>query len=234
MAEARLNREYAVRISGVGALLVGMCVWSLYDGMVAWPRQNAVMAQVRPVLLATQLTAEAWNDYSDAARSPLKEAFRVKGLAAPSKLIKKLSELELPKADSATPRLRDAQSKQVRKLFEGPVYSEHDLSSQFVQAAITLALGLLALGVLAIKFRKRFVADDQALSGSGFKGATIAYGDILRIDWSKWDGKGIVVITLNSGQRFKLDGWHFAGMTDVVAEIQKQRPDLGDGQRHRS
>ncbi len=226
MVEAKLNREYALRISGVGALLVGMCVWSLYDGIVAWPRQNAVMGQVRPALLATNLTAEAWNDYTEAVRSPLREAFHAKGLAAPSKLIKKLSELELPKSDSANAQLRDAQAKQIRKLFEGPVYSAHDLSSQFVQAAVTLALGVLALGSLARKKTKRFIADERALSGSGFNGATVAYGDIARMDWSKWDDKGIVTLTLKSGQRFKLDGWHFAGMAGVVAEIQKQRPDL--------
>lgn len=226
MVEAKLNREYALRISGVGALLVGMCVWSLYDGIVAWPRQNAVMGQVRPALLATNLTAEAWNDYTEAVRSPLREAFHAKGLAAPSKLIKKLSELELSKSDSANAQLRDAQAKQIRKLFEGPVYSAHDLSSQFVQAAVTLALGVLALASLAHKKSKRFLADERALSGSGFNGATVAYGDIVRMDWSKWDDKGIVTLTLKSGQRFKLDGWHFAGMTGVVAEIQKQRPDL--------
>lgn len=226
MAEAKLNREYALRISGVGVLLVGMCLWSLYDGIVAWPRQNAVMEQVRPVLLATNLTAEAWNEYAETVRSPLREAFHAKGLAAPSKLIKKLSELELPKSDSANVRLREAQAKQIRKLFEGPVYSEHDLSSQFVQAAVTLALGVLAMVSLARKRGKRFIAGERALSGSGFNGAAIAYGDIARIDWSKWDDKGIVTLTLASGQRVKLDGWHFAGMTDVVAEIQKRRPDL--------
>jgi len=226
MAEAKLNREYALRIMGVGTLMVGMCVWSLYDGRVAWPRQNAVLDQVRPALLATNLTAEAWVTREGDGQALIEGVFVAKGLKAPPKLIKKLVELKLPEQIPDNAAARDAQAKQIRKLFENPVYSEHDLTSQFIQAAVTLALGLLAFGSLARKVGKRFVANDQALGGSGFGGAVIAYGDIVRIDRSKWDEKGIVTLTLKSGQRYKLDGWHFAGMADVVAEIQKRRPDL--------
>ena len=74
MAEAKLNREYAVRVVGVGALMVGMCVWSLYDGLVAWPRCNREMERARPGLLATNLTAEVWLARDAAARSPIDEA----------------------------------------------------------------------------------------------------------------------------------------------------------------
>jgi hypothetical protein len=226
MAEAKLNHEYAVRILGVGALMVGMCVWSLYDGMTAWPRHNRDMDQVRPVLLATNLTAEAWVERDESGATPIGEAFRAKGLAVPSKLIKKLGELKVPQSASDKTGLYEMQAKRLQKVFEGPVYSPHDLQTQFVQAAVTLGLGLLALLSLGLKARKRYCADGTGLRGSGLGGRAIPYGDIARIDWSKWDEKGIVTLTCKSGESHTLDGWHFSGMAGVVEEIQKQRPDL--------
>jgi len=226
MAEAKLNREYALRIMGVGTLMVGICLWSLYDGYVAWPRQNDVLGQARPALLATNLTAEAWLTHDGDGRTQIETVFAAKGLKTPSKLIKKLDELRVPGEAPDNAAARDAQAVRIRKLFENPVYSERDLTSQFIQAIVTLALGILAFASLARKAGKRFVADEQALSGSGFCGAVIAYGDIVRIDWSKWDEKGIVTLALKSGKSHRLDAWHYAGMTGVVAEIRKRRPDL--------
>ncbi|MEI7902730.1 MAG: hypothetical protein WCK89_20980 [bacterium] len=226
MVEAKLNREYAVRILGVGALMVGMCVWSLYDGKVAWPRHNRSLEQVRPALLATRLTAEAWVAHDELGVSPLGAAFHTNSLVLPSKLIKKLSELKIPQSASEKTALYEMQAKRVQKLFESPVYNSHDLQTQFVQAAITLSLGLLAFLSLGLKARKRYCAAETGLCGSGFSGKEIPYSDLLRIDWAKWDDKGIVTLTFKSGERRTLDGWHFTGMPEVVAEIQKQRPDL--------
>ena len=226
MAEAKLNQEYAVRIAGVGALMVGMCVWSLYDGMVAWPRHNVSVEQARPALLATNLTAEAWVTRNEAGVSPLGAVFQEKGLAPPSKLIKKLGEFKVSPSASDKTALYEMQAKRVQKLFEGPVYSPHDLQTQFVQAAITLFFGALAFFSVGLRARKRYCADGTGLHGSGFGGQTIPYGDLALIDWAKWDEKGIATLTLKSGARHRLDGWHFAGIVGIVEEIRKQRPDL--------
>jgi len=226
MAEAKLNREYAMRLMGVGALMVGICLWSLYDGRVAWPRQNRRMEEVRPALLATNLTAEAWLARGDAGVSPIEGAFVSRGFSAPSKLIKKLSEIRVPDTAADRDALRAAQAPRVAKVLKEPVYSEHDLKTQIVQAAVTLALGFYAFCLIGLKARKRYLADDAGLGGSGFGNRHIAYGDIKAIDWSKWDEKGILRLTLGSGVRHTLDGWHFAGMTGIADEIQKRRPDL--------
>jgi hypothetical protein len=226
MAEAKLNREYAVRISGVGALMVGMCVWSLYDGAVAWPRHNRSLEQVRAVMLATNLTAEAWVARGDADRSPLETVFHEKGQAVPSKLIKKLGELKVPQSVLDKTSLYEVQAKRLRKVFEGPVYNPHDLQTQFVQAAITLGLGLLALLSLGWKARRRYCADETGLYGNGFGRQLVPYCDLVGINWAKWDEKGIVTLTFKSGETCRLDGWHYAGVTGVVEEIMKQRPDL--------
>ena len=226
MAEAKLNREYAVRILGVGAMMVGMCVWSLYDGLVAWPRHNQNLEQIRPELMSTNLTAEAWVERGESGYSPLTEAFSEKGMKTPSKLIKKLGELKVPNSAPDRVAAYTVQIQQIHKLFEKPVYSQHDLKTQFVQAVLTCALGLLSLGSLGLKARKRFCADETGLFGSGFGLHRFTYADIALIDWTNWDEKGIMTLTFKSGERQKLDGWHFIGVSSVVAEIQKNRPDL--------
>ena len=226
MAEAKLNREYAVRVLGIGALMFGMCVWSLYDGKVGWPRQNRSLERVRPALLATNLTAEAWVSRDENGSSLIDAAFREAGEKTPSKLVTKIGELKVPEKTADRAVLLEAQAAHVRKTFEEAVYSAHDLQTQTVQAVFTFALGLLACLSVAAKARKRFYADETGLHGSGFGDQSVACSDIARIDWSKWDEKGIATLTLKSGQRHTLDGWHFAGMAGVVEEIKRQRPEL--------
>jgi hypothetical protein len=227
MAEAKINREYALRVMGVGLLMFGICGWSLYDGTVAWPRHNLDMERVRPALLATNLTAEAWlAREEDAGGSRLEAAFTAQGVKTPSKLVRKIGELRLSDSVPDRDAARAAQLEQVRKTFENPVYSGHDLQTQFVQAAVTLLLGLWAFAAVGLKARKRFVADGNGLSGSGVGSRPVAYGEVRAADWSKWDEKGIVRLTLASGIRLTLDGWHFAGIAGIVDELVKHRPDL--------
>jgi len=231
MAEAKLNREYAVRILGVGALMFGMCVWSVYDGKVGWPRQNRSLERVRPALLAINLTAEAWIARTDEGLSPIDAMFHAAGEKTPSKLVTKIGELKIPKMATDKDTLLEAQAKQVRKVLKGAVYSAHDLQTQTVQAVITFAMGLFAWVSVAAKARKRYFADEKGLHGSGFGERVLALSDIKGIDWSKWDEKGIVTLALKSGQRYTLDGWHFEGMTGVVEEIKRQRPELAPDSR---
>ena len=227
MAEAKLNREYALRMLGVGAVMFGMCLWSLYDGMIGWPQQNQSMERVRATLLATNLTAEAWVERDEErGTSPIDKVFLAAGEKTPAKLIKKIGLLKIPEQGTNNRTMREAQTKQLQKLLESDVYSAHDLQTQTVQAVLTCALGLLACLSVGRKSVKRFFADDKGLHGNGFGNAIIAFSDISQIDWSKWDEKGIVVLTLKSGVRHKLDGWHFAGMTEIVDEIKRQRGDL--------
>jgi hypothetical protein len=226
MAEAQLNRDYALRFLVVGALMLGMCAWSLFDHFVAWPQKNRDLDRVRPALLATNLTAEAWCEPGPGGVSPLAGAFLAHGSRVPAKLVAKLGELKLPGAPGDQTAMREALGQRVRQTLTGPVYSAHDLQGQLVQAALTLALGLLAFTSVGLKARRRFVADAAGLSGSGFGSTPLAYADIVRIEWTRWETKGIVVIVLLSGRTVKLDGWHFAGVTGIVEEIKRQRPDL--------
>ncbi len=227
MAEAKLNREYAVRVAGVGLLFLGICIWSLYDGRTAWPRQNQIMEQVRPALLATNLTAEAWLALEEGERETrLDAAFRAHGVKTPAKLVRKLGELRIPDATPDRDAARAAQIEQVRKTLEQPVYSARDLRTQDVQAVVTLVLALCAFAAVGSKAGKRFVADDTGLHGNGVGAQPIGYDDIQSADWTRWEEKGIVRLTLKDDRRLRLDGWHFAGMTGIVEEVLQHRPDL--------
>jgi len=227
MVEAKLNREYALRIAGVGLLMTGICVWSLYDGLVAWPRVNRELDVVRTALLEPGLTAAEWLERDEAGHTPLQTAFAAAGFKAPSKLVKKIGEL---RAAARSPALsHENQTERLLQLFSAPAYTRRDIKTQFVQAGVTLCLGLAAFLSLLAKARKRYVADSTGLSGSAIGSAPIAYTDIAGIDWSKWDDKGIVVLRLHNNRRLKFDGWHFAGMSALVNEIVKHRPDLCAG-----
>lgn len=233
MAEAKLNKEYAWRMAGVGAMLVMIAVWSIYDGTTAWPKVNADLAQVRPALLATNLTAEAWIDRHDEGITELGRYFADAGLKLPSKLVKHLNELRLPENRAKDTVAVEQQQKMVRRLFEKPIYSEHDLSAQWIQAAVAFALCILPFLAILRKVGRRFCADASGLSGSGFNNRAIPYTEIQSIDWRKWEDKGIVVLHVKSGEKYTLDGWHFSGMVNLVNEIKTQRPDLVPAQENK-
>jgi len=226
MAEAKLNREYALSWVAVGALMFGICVWSLYDGLMGWPQNNAEMDKVRPLLLATNLTATAWLERGDDGVTTLEHLFTEAGSKMPGKLSTKIKNLRLPVELANDTASLEKQADQLREVFEKPVYSEHDIGTQWGQAWVTALLGVLVLVVAGLKVGKRFIADDRGLSGNGFGAQPIAYEDIAEINWAKWDEKGIIVLTLKSGRRIKLDGWHFVGMTGISDELRKHRPDL--------
>ncbi|MCL1921010.1 MAG: hypothetical protein FWG50_08020 [Kiritimatiellaeota bacterium] len=227
MAEAKLNREYAKSRFLVGAMMFGICVWSIYDGMKGWPRANARMDEVRPLLLATNMTVTAWLERDDTGVPAVERFFaEAAGRKAPGKLSTKIKDLRLSeKLANDTPSL-ERQAKDLQKVLEEPLYSAHDIETQWLQAAVAAALGVLLFVLVGLKASKRFVADERGLSGNGFGPQPIVYEDIEEIDWKRWDEKGIVVLTLKSGRRIKLDGWHFAGITGISEEIRKHRPDL--------
>lgn len=227
MIATKLNGEYALRVLGVAALMFGICGWSIYDGTTAWPRSNTVLAEALPALLATNLTAEAWLTRDDAGVNALDTLFGQLDAKAPGKLVRRLGELRLPANTADRDSARAAQLGQVRELFEKPVYDQHDLKTQFVQAAITALLGAWAVAVVGLRARKRFYADERGLHGSGV-GGVIEYSAIERLDWGRWSDKGILKIVVRGGRKIVLDGWHYKGMVEIVNEVVRQRPELAE------
>lgn len=227
MHTAKLNREYALRMGAVGLLMLAVCVWSVYDGHVAWPRENAKLEAARPLLAETNRTAEAWLEAAEDGSSPLDAVFAEQGTTPPKKLLRKLGQLQLPaRVTEHREEMRARLEQQVAELFVRPVYSEHDLMSQNYQAIATGIAGLVLLFIPFSKRKKRYVSDEDGLHGTGF-GGDIPYSEIKSVDWRLWGKKGIVDLATPKG-RIRLDAWHFAGIKDIVADIVAKRPDLND------
>ena len=225
MATAKLNREYAVRMCGIGAIMLALSAWSVYDGAIAWPAVNASLETVRDELVAgcrAGVTPEQWLAAPDADTTTyrLQAVFAAHGLRPPKYLVQELGAIQSPPGDE--PEARVARAAQAEELFSKPVYSPAKLKGQFVQAAVTLLLAALAFGAVLSKRKIVYVADEAGLSGTGFGGETIPWDSVDSVDWSRWDEKGIVTVVLKDGRRFKLDGWHFAGMRPV-AEVLSAR-----------
>lgn len=230
MATARLNSEYARRMCGVGALLLALSGWSIYDGAVAWPRANAGIASVRPALVeacASGMTPEAWLAAPDGAAGtfPLKEVFDKAGRPLPRALVQELSEITYPTGDSAD--ARRARADAAADLFSRDLYPEGKRRGQFVQAAVLAILAMLAFRAVWVKRGVEYSAGDDGLSGNGFGPAPIPWDEVESIDWSRWDSKGVIGVAAAGGRRFTLDGWHFKGVRDIAAELERRHPKPG-------
>lgn len=222
MATAKLNREYAFRMCGIGAIMLALSAWSVYDGAVAWPKVNAELASVRDELIAgcrAGVTPADWLSASDAESQSyrLQDVFASKGARPPRYLVQELGAITQPVDDDA--EARAIRAAQAEELFRKPVYSDAKLKGQFIQAGVTLLLAALAFAAVLSKRRTVYVADESGLSGTGFGGTPIPWDAVASVDWAKWDEKGIIGLELKDGRRFKLDGWHYAGMRPIADVI---------------
>lgn len=226
MATAKLNREYAFRMCGIGAIMLALSAWSVYDGAVAWPKVNAELASVRDELVArcrAGVTPADWLSAADAESQSyrLQDVFASKGARPPRYLVQELGAITQPVGDDADARaIRAAQAEE---LFRKPVYSDAKLKGQFIQAGVTLLLAALAFAAVLSKRGTVYVADESGLSGTGFGGTPIPWDAVASVDWAKWDEKGIIGLELKDGRRFKLDGWHYAGMRPVADVIRSHQ-----------
>ena len=232
MAKATLNGEYATRICGVGAVMLALAAWSVYDGAVAWPRANGDLAAVRETLVESSATGgmapELWLATNDGGSFPLKEVFEGAGRRLPRALVVSLGEITSPAGDGVEERR--ARAAAAAELFKREIYPDGKRRGQFVQAAVLAVLALLAFRAVWSKRGVEYVADDAGLSGSGFGGATIPWDDVKSVDWSRWREKGIVALTTARGVRHTLDGWHFRGVRDIAAEIARRHPEPSQGE----
>ncbi len=214
---------------GVAAFMAAICIWSLYDGFVAWPNKNSEFERTRPALQGTNLMARAWiAKTGENGRSPLDLIFSQQGLKTPSKLVKKIDEHKM--ADNLPQDLsreeRERERVALAHIFSEPLYSSDDLQGQVVMAAIAALVAGWILLLVTPRISKVFVADQNGLHGSGFGGISLKYADIESMDWKLWDKKGIVRVKINNGALFILDGWHYKGIGEIVKTIVEHRPDL--------
>ena len=222
-AVATLNPDHAWRLVLVGAGLLGLALWSVYDGHYAWPKDNELLEAARPLLCSIKGTPEEWLERDEqSAVTPLEAVFQeATGGRPPRKLVSSLGSLRLAAHVSASDLELAKQRQAVRDLFESPLYGADKLRGQFIQALVVAALGVFTLGVVLRRWRLVFEADDDGLRGSGFGGA-YGWSEVAEVDWSLWSSKDIITIRFKDGRKVKCDGWHFRGML-AVAEVIKEK-----------
>ena len=225
MATARLNREYALRLTGVGAIMVALALWSLYDGIVAWPRVNDDLGRVREELLRRceeGTTPEAWLASDDDGGFPLQSVYNRIGRKVPRHLVEELSTITNPAGEGEAAVRKRCEA--AAELFGREIYPPSKIKTQYIQAAVCTALGLLAFWSVLSKRKTCYEVDDTGLRGSGFGGQALSWDQVEGVDWSRWEEKGILAVTAAGGRRFVLDGWHFAGIRPIAAEFEKHYP----------
>ena len=79
-------------------------------------------------------------------------------------------------------------------------------------AAIFIALGVMRAGRATLEW------DEEAMCGTLTGGKPLPFADVSAVDASRWERKGILVLTAKDGRRVKLDAWHHAGVEELVAE----------------
>lgn len=222
---ARINTEYAVRTLLVGLMLFAFALWFVYDGAVGYPSNNRQFAAVSAEVLAQNATAgELLQEGADGVR-PIDRPYQARGWKTSKKLVSVLEELKKhappPKAGEEEKWREWSRKATADRLAQG-LHPEGDIRTQFGMALIFGPAGLFILAGLIRKFPKRFTAAADGLHG--FLPQPIPYAAIVEINKLKWDAKGIARITVNLNgvtHRLVLDDWHFRGMAEVLAEIEK-------------
>ena len=101
------------------------------------------------------------------------------------------------------------------------IYSEWDIRTQFIMAAVCLPIGLFILGRLIYTAPRKVAADDEALYATN--GIKIPFAAIREIDKKKWDRKGIAVVHYElDGKAGKttLDDWIFKNAAAVLTKVE--------------
>lgn len=227
MATAKLNKEYALRLCGVGVIMLALSAWSIYDGAVAWPRENANMDKVRPKLIECCESGKTPDDFlSSTEERPgvflLQTIFAEDGVNVPKHMVQELSTFIKPAGESDSPEARNMRTQRAIELFSKPIYSQGKINGQFIQAGVTFIFAIMAFFAVTSKRKITYTADDNGLSGTGFGSTQIPWGDVASVNWDKWEEKGIINLSLRDGRTFKLDGWHFAGMRPI-ADILREK-----------
>jgi len=101
--------------------------------------------------------------------------------------------------------------------------SQQDIQTQFVYAAICFPVAILLLINLQFHASRKLYTDEKGLHhGRKF----IAFDQIQRIDYDRWDSKGIAVVHGNDDTMIKLDDWKYKGAADVLADVETHVPHL--------
>lgn len=221
--EARVSRGWAVRMTIAGIAFLGFGIMSLYDGKVRYPEVNRDFksylvsyigqdaATLRMVydpdedLSRFAGFCERWNEYWKGKRGGWLARRGWKDVDQ-SKLLTRAKRVP-------------GQPDEVRLLDH--IYSDWDLRTQLLMAAVCLPVGLIML-VRLIRALPRTLAADHATLHA-LDGRQIPFSAIIGIDKKKWDRKAIAVVHYRiDGRNGKaiIDDWIYKGAAEVLERVE--------------
>ena len=229
VVEARINKEWAVRLVIIAVMFIGGGAWFLYDGLVKYPEINR-----RFLLTHFPVVNDEVMDPPEGVELDQWRPDAQKWLGMNVHYPQYMSEFVWQTKVKQRLALIEAKGYDARQydptLYEGTPPGMSDLPAepkqdwaQLIIAACCFPIGLLAVLWLIGHARRRIVADDE---GVHFAGQTIRYDEITEIDRTRWDSKGIVVLIAGE-RRMKLDDWKFRGADRVLQRVDERRPGGG-------
>jgi len=162
--KAVISTGYRYRLGAIAVVCLGFGVWSVYDGVVVYPRHNRVVEQFQQFKSEKRL--DQWPQHA-----------RAHGWSVD---------------DPGSPK------------------SQWSINTQYVQAAITLTLGVLFGAGFVRSFGRWIAVDDDGLTTSW--GAKVRYDQIKSLDQKRWKTKGIAVVNYQDNsqkQKIVLDDWKY-------------------------
>ena len=106
------------------------------------------------------------------------------------------------------------------------VKSDWDILTQFLMAAVSIAIALAVFLRVLLVLRKKIYADEEGVQVNNRR---ITYDAITKLDKRKWNRKSIATLYYNSdgnSGRFQLDDWIFEGHREILAEAERRmRPE---------
>jgi hypothetical protein len=100
-------------------------------------------------------------------------------------------------------------------------YSQMDITGQFVLGGISLLLGVLAVISYLVNSKRTVRSDAEAVYGPN--GTRVPFSAMRSVNKSKWDSKGIAVVSYEENQRRRklvVDDYKFAGADKILEEIE--------------
>ncbi|MGN0826737.1 MAG: hypothetical protein ACI4QD_02260 [Kiritimatiellia bacterium] len=221
-----LNPEYAIRWTAVALLMVAISIWSVYDGKVSYPRMNRQLEKIAPLLGEAGMTPSRLLEIDGRQRRI--DAIYSQNLGirkAPRRLVGRITDLakqaEKAKATVKPGHNSDFILEQNRilreKILAQPLWSPHDIRSQYIMALATLLLGLLAAATLVYRRVRAGCLDGNTFRGFG---APFRFDDIAQTDETEWKRKGILKLRLKDNRIITLDAWHYNGVKEIHRRLQ--------------
>jgi hypothetical protein len=174
-----ISGKHLIRLTVVGLFCLGFGLYSLYDGMVAWPNQREkglayekLKEEHRENDWPLVVAEHGWEPYDQGEPAQVYQELKEEGrLDEWSQIVAERGWLP---NDPGVPR------------------TEFEIAGQFFMLAIAGSAGLLVL-IHVLRCRGRWIEmDETGLRTS--RGQTVAFDQITAINKKKWDKKGIAKI----------------------------------------